>query len=150
MIKEDNDLEPKKLIHEPLVCFVRSIGLFSNLDYQIYVFSYGFKFIKYNNKIRLQESEKLRDLNDIQNQEDEPNLIPAYDLLDVVEKIEQLGQLKQANAKLQENDVGNKKLSIPFSNDAINRSKCIIFLLFYTTIFYPEGFEAMIILTLLI
>ena len=37
MIKEDNDLEPKKLIHEPLVCFVRSIGLFSNLDYQIIV-----------------------------------------------------------------------------------------------------------------
>ena len=148
MIKEDNDLEPKKLIHEPLVCFVRSIGLFSNLDY--YVFSYGFKFIKYNNKIRLQESEKLRDLNDIQNQEDEPNLIPAYDLLDVVEKIEQLGQLKQANAKLQENDVGNKKLNIPFSNDAINRSKLIIFLLYYTTIFYPEGLEAMIILTLLI
>ena len=76
----------------------------------------------------MQESEKLRDLDDIQNQEDEPNLIPAYDLLDVVEKIEQLGQLKQANAKLQENDVGNKKLNIPFSNDAINRSKCIIFL----------------------
>ena len=40
MIKEDNDLEPKKLIHEPLVCFVRSIGLFSNLDYQIIMFSH--------------------------------------------------------------------------------------------------------------
>ena len=62
-------------------------------------------------------------------------MIPAYDLLDVVEKIEQLGQLKQANAKLQENVVGNKKLNIPFSNDAINRSKGIIFLLYYTTIF---------------
>ena len=56
----------------------------------------------------------------------------------------------QANAKLQENDVGNTKLNIPFSNDAINRSKFIIFLLYYTTIFYPEGLEAMIILTLLI
>ena len=77
-------------------------------------------------------------------------MIPAYDLLDVVEKIEQLGQLKQANAKLQENDVGIKKLNIPFSNDAINRSKLIIFLLYYTTIFYPEGLEAMTILTLLI
>ena len=77
-------------------------------------------------------------------------MIPAYDLLDVVEKIEQLGQLKQANAKLQENDVGNKKLNIPFSNDAINRSKFFIFLLYYTTIFYPEGLEAMIILILLI
>ena len=69
-------------------------------------------------------------------------MIPAYDLLDVVEKIEQLGQLKQASAKLQENVVGNKKLNIPFSNDAINRSKCILFPFYYTAIFYSEGIEA--------
>ena len=37
MSKEDNDLEPKKLITEPLVCLVCSVGLFSNLTYQIII-----------------------------------------------------------------------------------------------------------------
>ena len=67
-----------------------------------------------------QGKETLRILDKTPTKEEEPNFIPAYDLLDVVEKIEKLGKFKASNEKLRVNDESDKNFDLSPSNDATN------------------------------